>query len=135
MFFPRHLLMNTVRGNTSKQTITLTQHGHFNNLMGGSSLLSHSMVLSLSVSCYLELLLYIWSHSSRFFALCRKTNSINISHNSRAFLYPGESFKGKQGSLEYFYTEQWPLVIKEHIIRYRILDRPVLKKQGLQFWE
>lgn len=47
----------------------------------------------------------------------------------KAFLYPGEGFKGKQGSLECFYTEQWHLVIKEHIIRNRcrILDRPVLK--------
>ena len=35
----------------------------------------------------------------------------------KAFLYPGEGFKGKQGSLECFYTEQWHLVIKEHIIR------------------
>lgn len=83
MSFPRHLLVNIVRDNTSKQTITLTQCGHFDNLMDESPLLSHSMVLSLSVSCYLELLLYIWSHSSRIFALCRKSNSINVSHNSR----------------------------------------------------
>lgn len=75
--------------------------------MGRSPLLSHYTLLSLSVSCHLELILQgLLPWIGR---LITWVSSFHVTVGKE--LYSREGCKDKQGSLGHFFTDQWHLVI------------------------